>query len=283
MNRYLFIIVLFFFAISAQGEEPILAGSPGHYYGDVKSSGNALKKELHEILNAHHVSQEDGADRLVDTCKTFDNHCYKHKNLGYKMARKYLFGHLHLEGDHHNNYSLVTSYCQKRFNNDFLPSDAAIGPMKIPKSTVINTEHSWPQSKFTSRFSKTMQKSDLHALFPLISKVNSIRGNHPFGEVANLKKTPCPGAFLGTDDQHSTTQFEPADEVKGNVARAIFYFSTRYDIKIDGKQEAYLRKWNKMDPVDSFEQERNEEIYLIQYVRNPFIDKPSLIDEITDF
>ena len=37
------------------------------------------------------------------------------------------------------------------------------------------------------------------------------------------------------------------------------------------------------DPVDSDEIERNEYIFSVQKVRNPFIDAPELADEIADF
>ncbi|RYZ68005.1 MAG: nuclease, partial [Proteobacteria bacterium] len=77
--------------------------------------------------------------------------------------------------------------------------------------------------------------------------------------------------------------FEPPDAHKGNVARALFYFSVRYNIKIDPIEENFLKAWNKADPVDQEESGRNEAIMKIQGNRNPFVDFPELADSIGDF
>lgn len=282
ISLIIFVQLLFCFSFA---KEPVLADSIGNYYGSVGSTGQSLKKELHDILNSAHISEPGRADRLVNGCDSLDMNCYKHTSLGYKTARKHLFGDIHLEENEDGEYTIQTAYCRDFVtDNDFPGSgNGNIGPMKIPNSNIINAEHSWPQSRFTSKFSKGLQKADLHHLFPTHSKVNSIRGNFPFGEVENVKNAPCDGGVLGSDNDSSRKQFEPDDETKGNIARALFYFSTRYDTKIDDTQEAYLRLWNILDPVDDFERLRNEKIYSLQYIRNPFIDKPELIDEIKDF
>ena len=45
-----------------------------------------------------------------------------------------------------------------------------------------------------------------------------------------------------------------------------------------------MRSWHKSDPVDSDEQERNNMIYTnFQHNRNPFIDHPEWVDQISDF
>ena len=77
--------------------------------------------------------------------------------------------------------------------------------------------------------------------------------------------------------------FEPPDSHKGNVARAMFYFSMRYNMRIDPVQEKFLKKWNKLDPIDAAERLRNRRIKDIQGNSNPFIDDPFLADRISDF
>ena len=47
--------------------------------------------------------------------------------------------------------------------------------------------------------------------------------------------------------------------------------------------EATLRRWNKLDPVDQAELERNDAIEKIQGNRNPFIDHPEYVDQISNF
>lgn len=77
--------------------------------------------------------------------------------------------------------------------------------------------------------------------------------------------------------------FEPSDAVKGDVARAMFYFSVRFQLTIDDVQENILRQWHENDPPDEFEIWRNDAIFEIQKDRNPFIDKPELVGNIADF
>jgi endonuclease I len=67
------------------------------------------------------------------------------------------------------------------------------------------------------------------------------------------------------------------------MARAMFYMSVRYWMPLDDDMEEDLRVWNVLDPVDDSERERNERIKAIQGNRNPFIDDPELVDQITDF
>ena len=77
--------------------------------------------------------------------------------------------------------------------------------------------------------------------------------------------------------------FEPPKEHKGNVARALFYFSVKYKIAINDKEEEFLKRWDDLDPIDDEERARNDEIANIQMSRNPFIDFPNLADQISNF
>lgn len=264
----------------------LMVGSTGFsatpkYYPEFHSkTSEDLKKELYTILSQFHKPQGDKPDEILANCS--EPSCFKHTEVSYKKARAYLFGFLHLEGSSFSSYRLDTYYCEASLTNNDFPKEEALGPMMIPKHTVVNAEHAWPQSKFTGKFSKATQKSDLHILFPVDSKVNSIRQNLPYGEVVEPTKDVCPEALSGKDDA-GTHVFEPSLEDKGDMARATFYFSIRYQAKIDTKQEAILRKWAKQDPVDAREVIRNEKIFSIQMDRNPFIDFPELEDLITDF
>jgi len=150
----------------------------------------------------------------------------------------------------------------------------------IPDGTVMNCEHTWPQSQFGSD-QAGIKKTDLFHLYPADSKANSIRSSYHFGEVVSAKWEKN-GSKLGTD-AHGATVFEPRDVHKGNVARSIFYFSVRYGMKIGANEEEVLRKWNKLDPVDDAERARCNKIYSYQHNRNPFIDHPEFVDKISDF
>lgn len=212
----------------------------------------------------------------------FEDTSAQHSPVSYNRARELIFGFLYLEGSSPQTYSLDIYYCNQTLTNKDFDKANQLAPMQIPDNNVVNVEHAWPQSHFTGQFSKSFQKADLHILFPTLSYINSIRGNFPFGEVVEVKQSPCSQAALGLNAQGEQV-FEPDDVIKGDMARATFYFSTRYKLKIDQNQEEALRRWHKMDPPDSKEIELNEKIYKIQKNRNPFVDNANYVDQISDF
>jgi len=202
--------------------------------------------------------------------------------LSYGAAKQYLFGQIYLQRDDRG-YFVKDVYCGREIHQ---ADGVTIGPNAVPNQEVMNCEHTWPQSRFTGSHSKAAQKSDLHHLFPADSKANSVRGNIPFAEVSgNSAYDDCSESLVGDPMEmvSSSRYFEPPTEHKGNVARAIFYFAVKYDTQIDPLQESYLRQWNRLDPVDALERERNDKIMKVQGNRNPFVDFPELADRISDF
>lgn len=201
--------------------------------------------------------------------------------LGYTKARQILLGRVYLENQG-NDYAIRDVYCQQYYTNRDFGRGAPLGPDLIPDNTVLNTEHTWPQSRFTGMFPQEMQKSDLHHLFPSDSEMNSTRGNHKFAELAGpTENIKCSASrFAHTAIGY---RFEPPMEHRGNVARALFYFSVRYKIHIDNDEEGFLRKWHYEDPVDQTEIYHHQMISEAQGNRNPFIDHPELVNEIADF
>lgn len=200
-----------------------------------------------------------------------------HHSVGYNSAKSYLFGQLHLEKNAQG-YFVRDLYCGAEITKD-------VGPGNLPDQSQLNTEHTWPQSKFSGSFNKDTQKSDLHHLFPTDTKANSTRGNYEFAEVAkNYNLKGCEDSKSGPSvTSGGNNYFEPPTSHKGNVARALFYFSVRYKMPISDAQEAFLKQWNHLDPVDGEEMARNDAIEKIQGNRNPFIDRPELADQISNF
>lgn len=190
-----------------------------------------------------------------------------------------MFNEIYLKQDA-KGYYVEDVYCQSKQ----YPFGGQHPNGRIPDHETFNTEHTWPQSKFSTRFRSAIQKTDLHHLFPALSRINSERGNYPFAEVNPTRNLSCAisqfGAAITTG---SGNYFEPPHEHKGNVARAMFYFSVRYQISIDPVQEHYFRLWHKEDPVTAEDRENHEKIFKIQGNRNPFIDSPELVDQIEDF
>jgi deoxyribonuclease-1 len=210
---------------------------------------------------------------IVDKADIRDQTIQSHERpiIDYKVARTYLFGELH-----YNNGVVTDVYCNNKYT-----AVHGVGKGKIPNPKFLNCEHTWPQSKF-GLTDVDKKKNDLHHLFPVESNSNSIRSNNPFGDVKNSFNV-CHDSYKGLIIGTNLTGFEPPERHKGNVARAVFYFSIRYNMQLDIVQETYLRKWHKNDPVDSFESTRNKRIEEIQGNTNPFIDDPSLVETISDF
>jgi hypothetical protein len=242
--------------------------------------GPALRQRLNLILKSPHMPHQNSWDTIG--CQ--NGACYQHTALGYNRARQFLLGEFYLMKLTDGRFGVRDLYCDHDSKpEDYVNGDLP-GPGQIPDGNIVNTEHTWPQSRFTGRYPNEMQKSDLHHLFPTNNKMNSVRGSFPFGKVVSeVQKLNCSNVHFGVTDQGESHAFEPPDSHKGNVARALFYFSVRYEMNIDARQEKTLRLWNKQDPVDAEEARLNNRIFEVQHSRNPFIDHPELADRISDF
>ena len=149
--------------------------------------------------------------------------------------------------------------------------------------TVWNREHVWPQSQ--GWFTTSGAGSDLHHIRPTDPTLNSTRGNKPFGEVSNGTLAKM-ASGQNSNCYYNSSYFEPQDAAKGDCARIIFYLLTRYSqsdsYKITNVAQSYemLLRWNELDPVDEWEMNRNNVTESIQGNRNPFIDYPTLANDI---
>jgi len=164
-----------------------------------------------------------------------------------------------------------------------------------------NREHVWAKSY--GDFGTTLGAgTDLHHLRAEDVSTNSARNNRSFDE-SEKPYIDGSGNYQGpTQSFTSTTEWswEPRDEVKGDVARMIFYMVVRYEGDDDepdlelfdsinnknskqprhGKLSTLLR-WHREDPVDNYERHRNYVIYeKYQRNRNPFIDHPEFVQRI---
>ncbi|HEX8868729.1 MAG TPA: endonuclease [Lentzea sp.] len=153
-----------------------------------------------------------------------------------------------------------------------------------------NREHVWAKSHGDFG-TATGPGTDLHHLRPEDVNVNATRGNLDF----DLGGSPVPEASFSKYDSDS---FEPRSEVKGDVARMIFYMAVRYEgndgfpnLEVNDAVNngtapymgrlSVLKTWSRQDPPDSFERDRNEVIYKqFQHNRNPFIDHPEWVSSI---
>lgn len=162
----------------------------------------------------------------------------------------------------------------------------------------INREHTFAHSwQPTNPSTSGEEYSDQHHLFPTHETANSNRGSHPLGNVVNPSQTFLESK-LGTNASGHTV-FEPRDQHKGDVARALFYMVIRYD-GISGNSWSFnwlngtrlpslseapqdlttLINWHKQDPPDKWEIDRNNYVQSIQQNRNPFVDHPEWVNYI---
>ncbi|MCB0355435.1 MAG: endonuclease [Bdellovibrionales bacterium] len=281
-KRFLVILLSFCSYVSSNATERKL------YYGqnfynrieDLSNTGQ-LKHELYNILNSYHISEPTTEDIIVKKCPNEKN-CWRHQFKTYKEARQFLFGDLYLEHDSDGPY-VKGVYCNYKYRNQDFPKGDGLGENKIPAVNIINTEHSWPQSKFNPKEPKKLQKSDLFILFPASREANSLRSNLDFQELDTIEDSVCNESAKGFAKFMDGKFFEPPAEHKGNVARALFYFSVRYRMPIADSVENTLRLWHINDPVDTLEYTRNEKIFTFQKVRNPFIDHEWLVNFINNF
>ncbi|MFF5325007.1 endonuclease [Janibacter hoylei] len=152
-----------------------------------------------------------------------------------------------------------------------------------------NREHVWAKSHGDFGTSNG-PGTDLHHLRPTDVTVNSDRGNLDFDN-GGSENDEAPGNYSDSDS------WEPRDEVKGDVARMIFYMAVRYeagdrvDLEVNDQVNngsnpymgrlSVLKQWSQEDPPDAFEQRRNERIFdNWQGNRNPFIDHPEWVESI---
>lgn len=157
----------------------------------------------------------------------------------------------------------------------------------------INCEHTVPQSWFDE---VVRMRSDIHHLFPTYDTWNSDRGSDPFAEIPdaqtmkwvrnNQSQTTIPTANIDEYSEDTNSQFEPREDHKGNLARAIFYFYTMHQgQKFDPGKDVItaaadlntLYQWHVADPVDARERERNRRAAKSQGNFNPYITYPDLV------
>lgn len=169
----------------------------------------------------------------------------------------------------------------------------------------LNIEHSVPKSWWKNADGKvdyTPAYCDLFHLNPSNPSANNQKSNWPLGIIASVSWTNgitnmgAPDAATGGG---ASKVFEPAEQFKGDFARAYFYVFSSYTGVSWTEESAWmydmsalsyptlkpwaiemLLDWARQDPVDSYEMARNEAIYGLQGNRNPFIDIPDLCEYI---
>lgn len=252
-----------------------LSAQPQGYYDAAQGlTGNDLKSALHGIIkndDGHGNSSNPSYNGLWSAYYQTD----KRPGTNYVWD---IYSDVP-DGEPPYNFTLGTDQCGNYGN----------------EGDCYNREHLWAQS-WTNN--DGMHKTDLHQVFPTDGYVNNRRDNYAFGEVRNASWTSRNGSRLGSCSTpgFNGTVFEPIDEYKGDVARALMYVSVRYynqdsgwatsdmtnkSVILDWAMTMLLR-WHRDDPVSEKEINRNNAAYNIQHNRNPFVDYPDFAEMIWD-
>jgi len=265
---------------------------PAGYYSTATGSGYALKTQLSAIITSGHVDQGYGALwTLYVNNAAFHDQYDDNDNSIYDI------------------YSEIIGSQETFGNYPYTPGTDQCGNYS-GEGVCYNREHLVPQSYFDD-FAVDPMKNDPFHVVPSDGSVNGARGNYPFGTVSSPSYTSTNGSKRGNNvinpfSSYSGIVFEPIDEFKGDIARAFFYFATRYENSMtsfynaansstcqaknmfDGSANKVfsdefillLIKWHKQDPVSAKEIAQNNAIYTFQGNRNPFIDTPSYVCSI---
>jgi len=247
---------------------------PANYYDSaVGLDGYALKTELKNITTTGHVNQ--GYNALWTAYQTTDRDLY-----------------------YENDNSVLDIYSENPTGADpynFTITTNQCGTFSV-EGDCYNREHIVPQSTFSNA---APMRTDVHHVYPTDGKTNSLRSAFPFGIVATATITSLNGSKLGNSAVagYSGTVFEPLDEFKGDIARAFFYFATRYEDTVgtypfdmfDGTNDHVFQNWSltmlfdwhyNIDPVDQRDIDRNNASYNFQGNANPFISHPEYANSI---
>lgn len=261
---------IFLFSVFA-GLANVYAQAPAGYYNSANGlSGAPLKTALSTIITNGH--QDKGYSGLWTGYKTTD-----------------------IDKNYENDGSILDIYSEKPAGIDpynYTPGTNQCGTYST-EGNCYNREHIVPQSLFNQN---SPMVSDIHFIRATDGKVNGMRSNYPFGKVGSATFTSKNGSRLGSSASsgYSGTVFEPIDEFKGDVARMIFYFVTRYESKLSSFSSGnmlgssafpglqaweldVLLAWHNQDPVSQAEINRNNASYTFQGNRNPFIDNPNYV------
>ncbi len=241
----------------------------GYYNGTETLSGAALKTKLKQIITNGHLDRG-----------------YAALYSGYQTTDKDLF--------FENDGTVLDMYSENPTGTDpYTFSFSQTCGNYSGEGDCFNREHIIPQSLFGEQ---SPMRNDIHSVRPTDGKVNGLRSNYPYGLV-NGGTITMNGSKLGSSASsgYSGTVFEPINTFKGDIARMIFYFVTRYESQMAGfTSGGFLAQntfpslqpwaiqqymaWAAQDPVSPEEISRNNASYIYQGNRNPYIDHPEYVN-----
>lgn len=111
--------------------------------------------------------------------------------------------------------------------------------------------------------------NDLHNLYPAVGEVNGQRSNYNWGMISGEKRE---FGACNIEVDSETRRAEPPEQVMGDIARTMFYMSETYGFRLSDQDRQLYEAWNRQDPPDDWERERNRRIAELQGRGNRFIE-----------
>ena len=236
----------------------LMAQTTNYYESCIGLSGEALRAELHNIIKDH-------------------------QSFSYTTTKTIL---READEDYNNPDNIILVYTGNSIDKFDFASNF--------EPDFWNREHVWPKSHGDFDAGDPFEVpayTDAHNLKPVDHSMNTLRGEKDFDNGGDVVFN---GSSL-TDCFSTNSTFEPRNEVKGDIARMIFYMDLRYEggsgepnlVVVEGLTTypnpqigslSTLLEWHEQDPPDAFEKRRNDVIFKWQGNRNPFIDYPEFVN-----
>jgi len=243
-----------------------LGGNPGTYYSTINPSSSNFLSNLSAKINIHDtIFYSNYITTVINNFLTRDT------TLGKKVVNCVYTGIPYLYAE--------PFVWNASGSTGILTREHTRAQSTMPSNNATQNPN-WPRS---SNNLELPEYNDQHNLFPAHQTLaNAPRSNNPFGECVTVTSTSPSGFGKLGKDANNNTIYEPKDEQKGDLARALFYMSVCYN-GINGniwtlpadQGLAVLMKWHQQDPPSEEEIARHEFIASVQKNRNPFIDNPS--------
>lgn len=228
-----------------------------------------------------------------------------HTPLGYNGARDRMYAEGGID-DHAGRIECVYTGRSVDTDGSRTPGDNCRLASGAATTCQFNTEHTFARHWLDEHLTEgstayNAAESDIHQLHPTEEVVNNRRWHFDFGDTTCGETSTCkvdelsqlglrPGLVggnaqcpTGNLDLDHVCVMRVRAERRGDIARGMLYMAVRYTMPLDDEMEAALRGWNLSDPPDERERQRNDGIEAAQHNRNPFVDRPDLVERISDF
>ena len=252
-----------------------------------------MSKQLLIAINFLLIGYPSLCQVVIEPCKqgaslvtAIQNTYTPNSVLGYDDARDTMYAIIDNDGS--NNVHCIYTQFSVTWNTSQDPSFNV-----YQNGAGINAEHVYPQAKGAG---SEPARSDIHNLYPAQVDVNSARQSSIFAEIDDidtdrwyrlgsiLYSTPTSNIDEYSEREiQNGTAWEPREDAKGNIARAVFYFYTIYQTEADAADATYfdnmkstLIQWHYNDPADAEEIARSAAIAGYQGNENPFVLDSSL-------